>query len=84
MAKMSSCLNVKFSALDDESDEENPIDDHTANPTTMAKFAAAMMRELNSLPLDKYEVQEKPQFRLRVGMYRYVKKLDYRLRYLAL
>ena len=34
------------------------------------KFAAAMMRELNSLPLDKYEVQRKPQFRLRVGMYR--------------
>ena len=34
------------------------------------KFAAAMMRELNSLPLDKYEVQTKPQFRLRVGMYR--------------
>ena len=36
------------------------------------KFAAAMMRELNSLPLDKYDVQRKPHFRLRVGIYREV------------
>ena len=46
-------LKRKLSAVDDESDEETQVDDHTANPTTMAKFAAAMMRELNSLPLDK-------------------------------
>ena len=58
---------------DDESDEEHHVEDNTANPTTMAKFAAAMMRELNSLPLDKYEMQAinayEPKFRLRVGVY---------------
>ena len=58
---------------DDESDEEHHVEDNTANPTTMAKFAAAMMRELNSLPLDKYEMQSineyEPKFRLRVGVY---------------
>lgn len=38
------------------------------NCKVMAKFGAAMMQELKNLTFEKFELQSKPEFRLRIGL----------------
>lgn len=54
-------------------DSSCPADDHfvaseaAANAKTMAKFAAAMIRELEYMSFEKFDVKKKPEFQLRIG-----------------
>lgn len=40
-----------------------------ANARTMAKFGAAMIRELEFMKFEKFNVRTKPNFQLRIGKF---------------
>ena len=65
---MAACglISGRKSSIDYENEEEAFTKGQNAR--TMAKFAAAMMRSLQEMDYDKFELQSVPDFKLRIGL----------------
>ena len=65
---MAACglISGRESSIDYENEEEAFTKGENAR--TMAKFAAAMMRSLQEMDYDKFELQSVPDFKLRIGL----------------